>query len=124
MLERHNQREFLSIQTEEDPGEDRHHPTPVKGLVEIEIHGPRHVVNIGVALPKEQVVKLNELLINFKELFAWRSSDIPGIATDVITHELNIDPMINPEAQRKRQSVMRKVFQLGLRLESWSRQAL
>lgn len=59
------------------------------------------MVRIGATLPKGKVEQLNELLIKLKEIFAWHPIYMMGIATDVITHELNIDPLSKPVAQRK-----------------------
>lgn len=86
----------LSIQTNEGPREDMHHLTPMEDLVEIEIYAPPNVVKIGVELPKEQVEALTEMLIKFKELLAWSPSEITGNATFIITHELNINPLVKP----------------------------
>lgn len=58
------------------------------------------MVRIGVPLSKGQTEQLTELLIKFKEIFAWHLSNMSGIAADVITHKLHIDPFINSVAQR------------------------
>lgn len=63
-------KESLSIQTEEDPNEERLCPQLVEGLKKIEADEPGKVVNIKATLPKDQEEPLVFLLIEFKELFA------------------------------------------------------
>lgn len=42
------------------------------------------------------------LLIEFKEVFAWTTDDIPGIPHDLIVHRLNVDLKIKLVQQMKR----------------------
>lgn len=67
--------------------------TPVEGLKKVQIKNPDKVVQIKATLCKEQGEALT-LLIEFKEPFAWKPSDMPGINNNVITHEMNIGSSI------------------------------
>lgn len=60
------------------------------------------LMKIEATVPKEQFKALIELLRSFKDFFAWSPSDMKDIATTVITHQLNIDPMFKPIAQKSR----------------------
>lgn len=62
--------ETLSIQTNENPREEKNCPTPVGGLKKVQLDGPYKVVQIGATLLKEQVEALTVLLIEFKEIFS------------------------------------------------------
>lgn len=90
------------IRIDEDTREETSHPTPVEELVEIEIDGLERVVKIGVVLPLEQSKTLIELLRSFKEMFTLILSDLQGITTSVITHDMNIDPLANPFLKKKK----------------------
>lgn len=89
----------MSIQTDEDPKEEKGCPTHVEELIEAEINGMDLVMKIEATLPREQDETIIKLLTRFKELFAWRPNDMPDIATSLITHEFNIDPLVNPIAR-------------------------
>lgn len=91
----------MSINTDKDPREGKVHPIPVEGLRKLHIDGPDKVVHIGVTLPEMKIESLTLLLIEFRELFVWKPSDMSGISEEVITHELNIDPSIKPIAQKR-----------------------
>lgn len=45
-------KETLVIQTDEDPREDKRHPTLVENKVEVEIDGQETVVRIGATLQR------------------------------------------------------------------------
>lgn len=90
------------IITEVDPREDKGRPSPVEDLKEVELDGPEKLVRIGAKLTVEVERELINLLRRYKELFAWSPSDMPGISTEVISHELKIDPSIRPIAQKRR----------------------
>lgn len=66
----------------------------------MDVDGPGKEVEIGAMLPEEEAKALSMLLVEFMELFAWKTNDMPGISKEVIAHELNIDPSIKPIAQK------------------------
>lgn len=70
-------KESLLIETENDPREEMSRPQQVEGLNKIEVDILEKVVRIGAVLPEEQAEALALLLIEFKELLTWKSSDIP-----------------------------------------------
>lgn len=88
----------MSIQIDANPREESLNPTPVEELMEVEIDGPGKVMMIGATLPTKHVDYLAKLLIKFRELFTWHLSDMTGIATSVITHKVNSNPMVKPVA--------------------------
>lgn len=71
-------------------------PHSSRGTPEVEIDGMGKMVRIRGTFAKEHADQLTDLLI------AWHPSEMSGIATVVITHGLNINPIVKPMAQRKR----------------------
>lgn len=63
-------------------------------LKKIEMDGSEKIVQTGVSLPKEQVEALTQLLVEFREFFAWKPSDMLRTSKEVIVHEINIEPSI------------------------------
>lgn len=51
-LRQHNQKQYLSIQTNEDPREETCRPIPVEEPVKVEVNGPNRMVRIEVTLSK------------------------------------------------------------------------
>jgi len=45
---------------------------------------------------------LIELLKRNKKSFAWSAADMPGIDSNIICHELNVDPSFKPIKQKRR----------------------
>lgn len=45
---------------------------------------------VGRELQEGEVKRLRSLLVENKDLFAWTTSDMPGIHPDVISHKLSI----------------------------------
>lgn len=101
-LRRRNKKK-LSIQTDDDPREEARRPTPVDALVEVVVDSVTRIVRNGVTLPTRQAEQVTELLIKFKEFFAWSPSDMSGIAIDVIANELHLDRLIKTMTQRIRE---------------------
>lgn len=63
---------------------------------------PDQSVQVGATLPptvKEQVIAL---LRKYKEVFAWKTEDMPGVSPELIVHKLNIDPQVKPVQQKRR----------------------
>ena len=55
-----------------------------------------HTTWIGTSLFQELRDQLVAFLWTNKDVFAWLSSDMPGISPDMITHELNLNPKEKP----------------------------
>lgn len=45
---------------------------------------------------------LTSLLKEYREQFAWKPNDMPGISVDIISHELRIDSFVQPIARKRR----------------------
>lgn len=87
-----NQKETLAIETETDPREDGFRPLLVEELIEDEVDNPRRRIQLGVTLLEKQKLALVNLLIVYKNLFY----------TDIIAHELKINPTIRLIAHKRR----------------------
>ena len=59
-------------------------------------------IQIGAKLPKDLKTRLTEQLLQNADLFAWVPADMPGIDPDFMSHQLAIEPITRPVAQRKR----------------------
>lgn len=94
------------------------HPCPVEEWVEVEVNMPNKMVTIESMYLREQVTALSKLHRISDELFAWSPSDMPSIVPSVIIHELNIDPLVKPIAQRKKPWVKRRNGLSGPRWEN------
>ena len=51
---------------------------------------------IGTTLSEEMKRRLVQFLKGNLDVFAWSYEDMPGIATEVIQHQLNVDPERKP----------------------------
>ena len=115
VMRRKNQRNTLLLEADQDPRIEDRRPEPMGELESIEIDGPQKIVKIGASLPQEEKDHLVALLRRYKELFAWKPSDMPGISTDIISHELRVDPLARPIVQKRRPMGPNK--QLAIRQE-------
>jgi hypothetical protein len=70
-------------------------------LVQIELKED-HTVKIGANLPPMIKERLIELLKVNKDLFAWVSSNMPGVDLEFICHRLSLKPGCILVAQKKR----------------------
>ncbi|GAU50470.1 hypothetical protein TSUD_137230 [Trifolium subterraneum] len=60
------------------------------------------LTNLGTNLGEEEKREIIAILKENADLFAWKSSDMPGIDESIITHKLTISPSAKPVCQRKR----------------------
>lgn len=72
----------------------------MKGLNKVKVYGLEKMVRIVAALLEEEANALSMLLVEFKDLFSWKSIDMPGITKELIAHELNIDRSIRSINQK------------------------
>ena len=63
---------------------------------------PDQRVRVNTALPRDTLSKLEALLKENVDVFAWCPSDMTGIPRDVAEHELRIPPNVKPIVQKKR----------------------
>ena len=53
---------------------------------------PKKTTEIGTTMSEELKKKLVQFLKGNLDVFAWSHEDMSGIATEVIQHQLNVDP--------------------------------
>lgn len=63
---------------------------------------PDQVVQVGATLPPEVKEQVISLFRKYRQVFAWKTEDMPGVSPDLAVHRLNIDPRIKPVQQKKR----------------------
>ena len=63
--------------------------------------GPRPI-SISASLTKDEKNELVLLLKEFKDVFAWDYSEMPGLDPGLVAHTLNVDPQARPIAQPAR----------------------
>jgi len=63
---------------------------------------PGHVTKIGGALKPDEEELLGAVILENRDLFAWSSTDMPGIHPDVMSHKLAIFKEARSVAQKKR----------------------
>lgn len=77
--------------------------TPMKDLKRLQIGSIKyHTTHIDSNLTQQEKEDINQMLRDNFYLFAWKSSDIPGIDPDIRFHKLPIDPMLKEVVLRKR----------------------
>ncbi|GKU99754.1 hypothetical protein SLEP1_g12552 [Rubroshorea leprosula] len=84
--------------------EDETRAAPVEDVEEVQIDDRdlRRKTQIGTKLnPKERAELIAFLRAN-KDVFAWTSTDMPGIPTSVFQHKLSTNPLKKPVAQKRR----------------------
>ncbi|KAE8701687.1 RNA-directed DNA polymerase (Reverse transcriptase), Ribonuclease H [Hibiscus syriacus] len=59
-------------------------------------------VKIGTTLTIQIKQELINLLLEFKDIFAWSYQDMPGLSTDIVMHKLPISPKYKPVQQKLR----------------------
>ena len=59
-------------------------------------------MKIGHQLIPEHKHELFQFLKEYQDVFAWSYQDMPGLATDIVTHKLAIKPEFTPIKQRLR----------------------
>ncbi|KAK0583982.1 hypothetical protein LWI29_005940 [Acer saccharum] len=63
---------------------------------------PNKTVKIGARLAEQVKRDVSNLLIEYKEIFAWNHEDMPGISRSVISHNLAVDKKSKPVVQERR----------------------
>lgn len=70
--------------------------------IELEANHRERKVKIGSALDQGVRADLIQFLRENKEVFAWSHEDMPGIDRRIIAHRLNVNPVMRPIKQKKR----------------------
>ena len=55
-------------------------------------------ISISASLTKDEKKELVLLLKEFREVFAWDYSEMPGLDLGLVAHTLNVDPQARPVA--------------------------
>ena len=69
--------------------------------LDIDSQKPRPI-SISSKFSEEEKSKLILLLKEFRDVFAWDYSEMPGLDQGLVVHTLNIDPKAKPIAQPAR----------------------
>ncbi|KNA23113.1 hypothetical protein SOVF_027740, partial [Spinacia oleracea] len=79
-------------------------PEPVGALYDIilDLADPSRTVPIGVHPDDPMSAALVQLLQEYKEIFAFTVEEMPGIDPVVAVHKLNVDSVVKPVRQKKR----------------------
>ena len=83
----------------EEKDEDKMEALEIVELTEGEAKG---TTKIGMTLSPEMRTRLIQFLKENIDVFAWSHEDMPGIAPEVIQHQLNVDPEWKPVQQKRR----------------------
>uniref|UniRef100_A0A2N9EKU0 Uncharacterized protein n=1 Tax=Fagus sylvatica TaxID=28930 RepID=A0A2N9EKU0_FAGSY len=62
----------------------------------------KKTTRIGTSMAKEIRASVVNFLRGNADVFAWSHDDMPGISTEVISHELNVNPSTPPVKQKRR----------------------
>lgn len=72
--------------------------------VELLLGNPNKLIKIGAGLTEPLRTGLVDLLRVYADIFAWESSDMPGVSESVALHKLHTDPSRKPVIQKRRVS--------------------
>ncbi|GMH09059.1 hypothetical protein Nepgr_010899 [Nepenthes gracilis] len=82
----------------------------VTDLIPLDPTDPKTCVQIGNSLTEPVRGRLIEFLWRNKDVFAWTSSDMLGIPTEVMVHKLSLDPNHKPIRQKRRNYSVEKLI--------------
>ena len=68
----------------------------------------KKMIQIGVNLRPSLRERLIKFLRANTDIFAWLTSDMPGIPAEVIIYKLNIDPNFKPVQQKKKSFALKR----------------
>jgi len=84
-----------------DPRLDEARIKSGKDLRPLPLQDDEHKTQIGTSLTPDDSKLLSQTLIDNTDLFAWTTTDMPGVSPNIITHCLSIYKEVRPIAQRK-----------------------
>ncbi|GJV21675.1 reverse transcriptase domain-containing protein [Tanacetum coccineum] len=80
---------------------------------------PNQLVTIGGNLLEQCKNQLKILLKKSMDVFAWEPADMKGIARRVIEHFLNVNPAVEPVAQKRRVMASDRTQVVSKEVEEW-----
>uniref|UniRef100_A0A2N9GBC9 Integrase catalytic domain-containing protein n=1 Tax=Fagus sylvatica TaxID=28930 RepID=A0A2N9GBC9_FAGSY len=80
-----------------EPTEELEEIVLVKGL-----HNEKKTTRIGTSMTEGVRDSIVRFLRENADIFAWSHADMPGISTNVVAHQLNVNPSFHPVKQKRR----------------------
>ncbi|GKC33482.1 hypothetical protein Tco_1040776, partial [Tanacetum coccineum] len=80
---------------------------------------PDQLVTIEGNLSEQCKNQLGALLKKSMDVFAWESADITGIPIRIIEHSLNVNPSVEPVAQKRRVMASDRTSVVNKEVEEW-----
>uniref|UniRef100_A0A2N9G1W1 Uncharacterized protein n=1 Tax=Fagus sylvatica TaxID=28930 RepID=A0A2N9G1W1_FAGSY len=80
-----------------EPTEELEEIVLVEGL-----HDEKKTTRIGTSMTEGVRDSIVRFLRENADIFAWSHADMPGISTEVVAHQLNVNPSIHPVKQKRR----------------------
>lgn len=59
-------------------------------------------IKMGAQLTREEVAKYKELVLEFRDIFAWSYKDLKGIPPEIVQHTIPLLPNVQPVRQKER----------------------
>ncbi|CAL2257054.1 unnamed protein product [Prunus armeniaca] len=78
-------------------------------LIPLDPDQPDRKAQIGSLLGPEEKVELITFLQNNKDMFAWSPSNMPSVDSNIICHQLHVNPTCRPVAQKRRNFAPKRV---------------
>ena len=79
-----------------DPRKDYPKPEPVEQIEEINISEDGRTTRIGSHLNHDQRMEMTLFLRESSDIFARSTAKMPGIPPSIISHSLNVNPLVRP----------------------------
>ncbi|GKU94694.1 hypothetical protein SLEP1_g8146 [Rubroshorea leprosula] len=100
----YDNRQVMGVEILDNQPEDETRAAPGDDVEEVQIddRDPTRKTQIGTRLNPEERAELITFLRANKDIFAWTSTNMPGIPTSVSQHKLNTNPLKKPVAQKRR----------------------
>ncbi|GKV50344.1 hypothetical protein SLEP1_g57053 [Rubroshorea leprosula] len=92
-----------SLDMREELKECRTEPIDQVKPVVLDERRPKRTINIGVDMDPSFVARLENCLMEHKDIFAWCLVDMPGINPEVACHRLIVNPNVVPIRQKVQQ---------------------
>ncbi|GKU94987.1 hypothetical protein SLEP1_g8405 [Rubroshorea leprosula] len=92
-----------SLDMREELKECRTEPIDELKPVILDQRKPERTDNIGVDMDTSFMARLENCLMEHKDIFAWCLADMPGIDPEVVCHRLEVNPDVVPIRQKVRQ---------------------
>ncbi|XP_027063199.2 uncharacterized protein [Coffea arabica] len=63
---------------------------------------PDQVVQVGAGLPSPLKEEMISLIEDHRDIFAWSADEVVGVPSELMTHQLNVNPQARPVRQKRR----------------------